>query len=79
VALAGWRRGSVEMISLRNPIDQACSIEQRIDLIDQLLDIARDHYSLLGIAGIGARLRRLGDARRFVEPLPDLSQVGFSS
>jgi hypothetical protein len=42
-----------------------------------LLDIERDRYSLLGVAGIGAGLRRLGDARSFVETLRDLGQIGL--
>jgi len=63
LALAGDRRGSVETSVLRDPIDQRGCIQQRIDLRDQLLDIERDGYSLLGIAGLGTGLRRLGDAR----------------
>ena len=54
---------------LGNAIDHARGVEEGVHLVDELLDIERNLYSFLDIAGIGAGLRRPGDAGGLIEPL----------
>src|SRR5205085_9564958 len=52
----------------------ARSVEQRCRLIERLLHVEHDRQGSLDIAGVGARLGRLRDRNRSVEPLANTLQ-----
>ena len=60
-----------------DPVDQACGIQQRCCLIEELLDVESDFKAFLMKARTGAGIRCAPYSRGLIKPLTDLSKYNL--
>jgi len=66
-------RRAVRLALSGDPVDQACSIQKRACLMEELLDVGSDFKTLLVKARTGAGIGCASYPRGFMKPVTDLS------